>query len=43
MAMKSEFQDKELQNVTPLTDHLQALKKVDNAARVLMGENIAQF
>lgn len=43
MSMKSEFQDHELHNVSPVTDHLRALKKVDNVARARIGENIASF
>ena len=43
MSKKSEFLDHELHNISPMTDHLQALKKVDNAARALTGENIALF
>ena len=41
LAKKSEFQDKELQNITPLTEQMQALKKVDNQARLLTGKSIA--
>ena len=41
MSKKSEFQDAELHNISPMTDHMAALKKVDNTARALIGENIA--
>ena len=43
LAKKSEFQDHELLNFSPVTDHLSALKKVDHAARARIGENIASF
>ena len=43
MSKKSEFEDHELHNFSPMTDHLYALKKVDNAARARTGTNIASF
>ena len=43
MSKKSEFQDAELHNISPMTDHMVALKRVDYTARSLTGENIAQF